>query len=279
MLGALFFYRTALSFAYVGKKLYLCSRKGYGLIKRKNMSAIRSILLDAFCPNTCAQCGKYIADEEGGQEICDQCIQRLPRTEQGQLRQNETEMTLAGPTSDIVRTMKSMHLNRAAAYLFYEKNHPVQGLVYKMKYKDRPGVGYCLGKQAAMEMMYAGFWDDIVVIVPIPLHVRRMRERGYNQSEYIARGISEVTGIPVDTTHVVRLRHTPQQAKLKASGDARKANVEGAFAVNHPEQLYHQHILLVDDLVTTGETMRSCLKAMKTIRGVTCSVFALCKAR
>jgi len=111
----------------------------------------------------------------------------------------------------------------------------------------------------------------------MPLHERRMRERGYNQSEYIARGISAITGIPVDTTHVTRIRNTPKQALQK--GDERKANVEDAFAVNQPEQLYRTHILVVDDLITTGETMRSCLKAMKKCRGAKFSVFALCKAR
>lgn len=240
---------------------------------------LRYVLLDTLCPHKCAMCGRYLAASDERQEVCDSCIRRLPRTEQGELRQNETEMTLAGKISDPVGAMRAMRLERAAAYMFYEKNHPVQGLVFKMKYQDRPGVGYCLGRQAAMEMMYTGFWDGIDVIVPIPLHPRRMRERGYNQSEYIARGISEVTGIAVDTSHVERVKHTAQQAKMKAKDAQRKENVEDAFAVNHPEQMYHKHILVVDDLVTTGETMRSCLKAMKKFRGATFSVFALCKAR
>ena len=146
-----------------------------------------------------------------------------------------------------------------------------------MKYADQPMIGYRFGRMAAMEMQYADFFDGIDVIVPMPLHPKRLRERGYNQSEFIARGISEITGIPVDTTHVTRSRNTPKQALQK--GEERKHNVNNAFAVNHPEQLYHKHILVVDDLVTTGETMRSCLKAMKRFRGAKFSVFALCKAR
>ena len=201
----------------------------------------------------------------------------LPRTEQAQLRQNETETTLIEKTSDIVAGMHVMHLNRAAAYLFFEKDHPMQGLIHAMKYADQPMIGYHLGRQAAMEMQYAGFFDGTDLIIPIPLHKNRLRSRGYNQSEYIARGISEVTGIPVDTTHVLRVKDTPQQALQR--GEGRKSNVADAFAVSHPEQLYRKQILLVDDLVTTGETMRSCLKAMKRFRGATFSVFALCKAR
>ena len=135
---------------------------------------------------------------------------------------------------------------------------------------------YFLGRQAALEFQYADFFDGIDIIIPVPLHLKRLRERGYNQSEYIARGISDVTGIPIDTTHVVRSRNTPKQALQK--GDERKQNVSEAFTVNHPEQMYHKHILLVDDLITTGETAKACLHAMKKFRGASFSVFSLCKA-
>lgn len=180
-------------------------------------------------------------------------------------------------TSDIVRSMHTMHLERAAAFLFYDKEQPIQWAIHLMKYADQPLIGYYFGRQAATEMQYAGFFDGIDLIIPVPLHPKRMRERGYNQSEYIAQGISEVIGVPVDTTHVTRIKNTPKQAMQ--AGEKRKENVADAFAVNHPEQLYKKHILVVDDLITTGETMRSCLKAMKRFRGAKFSVLALCKAR
>ena len=186
-------------------------------------------------------------------------------------------MNRAGQDKDIVVTLKTMHVERAAAFLFYEKAHPIRNAIHKMKYSDQPEIGYQLGKQAAMEFQYADFFDEIDVIIPMPLHPKRLRERGYNQSEYIAQGISDVTGIPVDTTHVTRSRNTPKQALQ--SGEERTQNVINAFAVNHPEQMYRKHILVVDDLITTGETMRNCIKAMKRFRGATFSVFALCKAR
>jgi ComF family protein len=212
-------------------------------------------------------CGKYIG-EQSKEIICPDCLRILPRTEQDTLRQNITEMTLT--------ESKVMHLNRAAAFLFYEKDTPIQGLIHKMKYADQPEIAYYLGRQAAMEFQYSDFFDGIDIIMPVPLHPKRLRERGYNQSEYIARGISEVTGIPIDTTHVVRSRNTPKQALQK--GDERKQNVSEAFTVNHPEQMYHKHILLVDDLITTGETAKACLHAMKKFRGASFSVFSLCKA-
>lgn len=208
--------------------------------------------------------------------ICEECIQSLPRTEQAALRQNKTEYVLAGAVNDFVRQMKVMHLDKAAAFLHYEKDHPIQRAIHLMKYADQPMIGQQLGHLAAVDMQYADFLDGIDVIIPVPLHSKRMRERGYNQSEYIARGIREVTGIPIDTTHVTRTRNTPKQALQ--TGEERKHNVVDAFGVNHPEQLYNKHILVVDDLITTGETMRSCLKAMKRIRGAKFTVFALCKA-
>ena len=203
--------------------------------------------------------------EEG--VICKRCMDSLPRTEQAIVRDNITEMTLKG----------IKHMQKAAAFLFYEKDHPIQLMIHKMKYADQPQIGYVLGRQAAMEFQFADFFDEIDVIVPMPLHPKRLRERGYNQSEYIAKGISDITGIPMDTTHVTRVRNTPKQAMLE--GNERSLNVKEAFAVNHPEQMYHKHILIVDDLITTGETMRACIKAMRPFRGATFTVFALCKAR
>ena len=212
-------------------------------------------------------CGVYVGEQMASGHLCDDCLRRLPRTEQAETKDNSTEMALEG----------IKHLDRAGAFLFYDKEHPIQQLIHKMKYADQPEIGYLLGRQAAMEWQYADFFDEIDVIVPMPLHPRRLRERGYNQSEYIARGISDFTGIPIDTTHVVRVRNTPKQA-LK-EGDERKQNVAQAFAVKAPEDLEGRHILIVDDLITTGETMKACIKAMRPVKGATFSVFALCKAR
>ena len=224
-------------------------------------------LFSLFFPRRCPMCGQYVGEKTENGALCEECMRTLPRTEQALVRHNGTEDALAGVG----------HLQRAAAFLFFEKEHPIQKVVHKMKYSGQPMIGYQLGRQAATEFLCTDFFDGIDVIIPIPLHRKRQRSRGYNQSEYIARGLSDVTGIPVDTTHVTRVKDTPQQALQ--TGEDRKKNVEDAFAVNHPEQLYHKHILMVDDLVTTGETVRACIRAMRSIRDAKYSVFALCKAR
>ena len=224
-------------------------------------------LLSLFYPRTCPFCGKYISEKQIATDhiewLCTDCWGHLPRTEQDHIRQNGTEDLFP-------------EVERAAAYLFYEKDHAIQHVIHRMKYADQPDLGYWMGRQAVLDWHNEAFFDGIDYIIPMPLHPKRLRERGYNQSEYIARGISEITGIPVDTTHVMRVKNTPKQALQ--DGEGRKTNVAEAFDVNHPEQLYHKHLLVVDDLITTGETMKACLHAMRKCRGAKVSVFALCKA-
>lgn len=249
------------------------------LFRRGYLSAI-------FYPPVCPMCGGHVGDIADRTEvICSACLDTLPRTEQAVLPENSTEMTLWGECHSPAAARRIMHLERAAAFLFYEKDHPLQRVIHKMKYADLPEIAWQLARLAAREFAYADFFEGIDLIIPVPLHPNRLRSRGYNQSEYIARGLSDVTGIPVDTTHLLRCKDTPKQAQIKASGamtsvpELRKANVADAFEVVRPEQLYHKHILLVDDLITTGETVRACLKAMKRFRGAEFTVFALCKAR
>jgi ComF family protein len=173
--------------------------------------------------------------------------------------------------------VKIPHFEKGAAFLYYEKNHPIRLVMHQMKYADQPMIAYCLAQEAAREYICTDFFDEIDVIIPVPLHKKRLRSRGYNQAEYIARALGSITGITVDTTHVKRVRNTPKQALQDKEG--RKTNVADAFEVNHPEQMYHKHILVVDDLITTGETIKACIKAMRRFRGARFSVFALCKPR
>ena len=215
-------------------------------------------------------CGRYIdapkelLDKEHERLFCTDCIRKLPRTEHAVLRANSVEEAF----------VKIPHFEKGAAFLYYEKNHPIRLVMHQMKYADQPMIAYCLAQEAAREFICTDFFDEIDVIIPVPLHKKRLRSRGYNQAEYIARALGSITGITVDTTHVKRVRNTPKQALQDKEG--RKTNVADAFEVNHPEQMYHKHILVVDDLITTGETIKACIKAM---RGARFSVFALCKPR
>ncbi len=168
-------------------------------------------------------------------------------------------------------------VERAAAFLFFDKGASVQRLVHLFKYRHRPDIAYHLARIAAMEFSETDFFDGIDLIVPVPLHPIRERERGYNQSEVIARALSEVTGIPCDTTHLVRIRNNPQQALMR--GKDREHNVSGIFRATFPKDSRTNTILLVDDLITTGSTIRSCIAALNASTRATYRVFALGKAR
>ena len=218
---------------------------------------------DIFYPNTCPMCGALMAADEC---ICPDCIRALPRTEQHFERFNSTEELF----------LDRKRFVRGGAYLFFEKQAPVQQLILEMKFMHRPEIGYELAKLATKEWKYAYFQAGFDVIIPVPLHPHRLRERGYNQAEWIARGLSEGWDIPMDTTHLTRVVDNKHQASLR--GKDRYQNVKGIFEVNHPEELYRKHILLVDDVITTGATLLACMNALSPVRGRKVSVFALGKA-
>lgn len=209
-------------------------------------------------------CGTRLEDKE---HLCPDCYQNLPRTEQATNRGNQTEMLF----------MHHRRFVRGAAYLFFKKESDVQQMIHHIKYKRNPELGYYLGKEAAYEMMQADFFDGIDLVMPVPLHPKRERERGYNQSEWIARGICDATGLPLDTQHhAVRVRNNPKQATMRRA--EREANVKDLFAVNHPEELYRKHILLVDDITTTGQTLNALMKALTPARSCRYSVLVIGKA-
>ena len=130
-----------------------------------------------------------------------------------------------------------------------------------------------MGRMMAEELKATSFFDGIDLIVPIPLSRKKERQRGYNQSEWIAWGISEATGIPTDTTSVVRTKSNPSQTTLDHR--QRRENVRDIFAVRHPGSLEGRHILLVDDVITTGATMLSCAETIARACRVRFSVLSL----
>lgn len=230
------------------------------VLRSKLLQGIEDVLFPWVCP-ACEM------PMESSMMLCPDCYASLARTEQASIRGNITEQLFLG----------NRRFQRGAAYLFFDDSLSSRRLIHAMKYRERPELARFLAAEAAMDMMCADFFDGIDLIMPVPLYEKRERERGFNQSEWIARGLSEKTGIPVDTKgHLVRVRDTGQQALL--SGKDREKNMEGAFVVNHPEDLAHKHVLLVDDVITTGATVRACMDALKSCRTCEISVFSLGKA-
>lgn len=162
---------------------------------------------------------------------------------------------------------------RAAALLDYEPHSEVARLIYQLKYADQPDIGEDMGRLMANEMQLAGYFDGIDLLVPVPLSRKRLRQRGYNQSERLAEGVSQITGLPVESGLLYR-RHF-KQSQTTLNRQKRQENVADMFYVRHAERAVGRHILLIDDICTTGATLTACAEALKGIEGIRMSALTL----
>lgn len=164
-------------------------------------------------------------------------------------------------------------IRKASAFSFYTRGSRIRKLIHSLKYKGMKELGHELGKIYALSLQPSGYLNDIDLIIPVPLHPSKLRKRGYNQSDSISEGLSAITGIPVDTTSLSRIAGTKTQTR-KSRYD-RWINVEGIFRINDGEMLKGKHILLVDDVITTGSTIESCANEILSVQGTSVSVVAL----
>ena len=227
----------------------------------KWISDIKELLF----PRYCKVCGQRLMLSE--QHLCLGCLLDLPRTHYERNPNNRL----------MQHFMEWPEVVRATAYFYYYKEGKYSGLIHHLKYHDHPKVGTYLGRLAANELQASGFFEGIDFIVPVPLSKKKLRKRGYNQCDYIARGISEITGIPTCTDSIERSIDTDTQTHKNRM--ERWKNTEGIFRVTHPEELKGKHILLVDDVATTGATLHACIATLLTTPNVRISVFALATAK
>lgn len=221
---------------------------------------------ELFYPRLCVVCGNRLA--EGEEVICTSCNIHLPRTNQYLYRNNEVEKIFWG----------KVHLERAASFFYYSKGSSYNRMIHLLKYRGKKELGENLGKMCAQELQQKDFWEGIDLLIPVPLHKDREKKRGYNQSEYLARGISELTGIPCCTSLVKRVVNTDTQ--IHQTVFERMENISGAFEwESHvAESLAGKHLLLIDDVLTTGSTLLSCISALPGKDRIRVSIFTLCMA-
>lgn len=164
-------------------------------------------------------------------------------------------------------------IERAAALFFYRSHSSVSNLIYDLKYHNRPEIGEQIGRMIAHEFTCAGFFEGIDAIVPVPLARSRQRRRGYNQSMQIAVGVSQVTHIPIEN-RVVKRKHFKGSQTTKARWE-RAENVENAFALRRKVSLAGKHVLIVDDVVTSGATVIACATVLKAAGNPKVSVLSI----
>lgn len=204
-------------------------------------------LLDFISPRACVICGCRLGITE--EVICATCNMHLPRTYYDKdPYENEMARLFWG----------QMPVERAFAMIYYEPHSQVSRMVHSLKYLGHPEVGDFMGRMMSAELLGSTFFDGIDMIVPVPLSRKRKRKRGYNQSREIARGISSLTGIPVADNIVRRARFVESQTQKHRW--QRLENVDGVFRLCDNAPVDGKHILLVDDVVTTGATIISCAK-------------------
>lgn len=214
------------------------------------ISAYFSDFLSLLFPNLCCGCGTSLF--RGEVHICNKCLYNLPYTDHHLHPENKVARQFWG----------RIPCRAAMAMLFFRKGGRVQQMIHHLKYSNQPELGIKLGKLLGERLLLAPAYQHIDLIMPVPLHKKRERQRGYNQSACIAEGIAEVLQIPMSSTHLLRKFSTDSQTKKGRYH--RFENMAMAFEVRNPEQLKDKHILLVDDVLTTGATLEACgLELMK----------------
>ncbi len=210
-----------------------------------SLSQLLTILSDLMSPRQCPICGKRLLTTED--MLCAPCNADMPRTD---FFLNPEDNTMAQLFYGYVR------VERCAALMHFIHHSDTAQAIYNLKYHHQPEIGLTLGRMAAQEGMQHGFFQGIDMIIPVPLTTRRQWQRGYNQSLMIARGISRETGIEINSKALKRTAFYGSQTKVDHA--ERRKNVEGVFKLTKPESITGKHLLVVDDIATTGATISSC---------------------
>ena len=220
-----------------------------------------SDVLELVFPSMCATCGERLLMQE--KFVCFSCWSDLPRTNFHKNPENKVAQLFWG----------RVNIENATSWYSYKKGSAYQQLIHFIKYKGLKELGYEAGKRYGFELKESENFAEIDMIVPVPLHPKKKKKRGYNQCDWIAHGIAEALKKEVISENLHRNIHTSTQT-LKNRYE-RFQNVEGIFGVRNPEIFEGKHILLVDDVVTTGSTLEACAFTLLQLKNVKVSIATL----
>jgi ComF family protein len=217
--------------------------------------------ISLFFPKTCMACGNSLFHNE--EIICTNCLFHLPKTKFHLDKNNPASKVFWGRAN----------IEMATALYFYRKGGKVQTLIHHLKYHGHEEIGVFLGQLYGGQLKESKYLNDVDVVIPIPLHKAKLKKRGFNQAESFASGLAQTMKTTMDTTSV--FRNTETSTQTKKSRYKRWENVSEIFKIKDNSGLENKHILIVDDVITTGATMEACINALKTVDGIKISVAAI----
>ncbi|HMN05090.1 MAG TPA: phosphoribosyltransferase family protein [Flavobacteriales bacterium] len=228
------------------------------------MGAPKSSLLrdmaGIFLPRRCAACDQGLHGHE--QALCLDCVEDLPRLRGHDDPDNKVEQIFRG----------RVRLHAASAFLQFTKDGMVQHMLHRLKYKGDTGVGLEVGGLMAMDVRHSRRFADVDAVLAVPLHRKRLQQRGYNQAQVLVDGMLAQWPLQKMDIGLLRVVHTSTQTRRGRL--ARWGNVKAAFELADAGALHNKHVLLVDDVVTTGATLEGCALALAAVPGIRISVLA-----
>lgn len=227
----------------------------------KPLSSLKNAIFDFFFPRLCIGCEKPLNQNEN--LFCIHCLYQLP----------ETNFHLV-ETSIILDVFKGrLKLQAVAACFYYKKSAKIQRILHYLKYKNKPEIGIWVGHYYGQKLLDNPLYQSVDYIIPIPLHPKKQKKRGYNQSEMFALGLSEVMHIPYLSNCLYRITDTSTQTKKNRI--SRWKNVSDIFELKNFTDLENKHILLCDDVLTTGATIEAAGLKLLEIKGLTLSIVTI----
>ena len=226
----------------------------------KFISLINNVL-SVFYPDLCVGCQQVLQQNE--KHLCVHCMLHLPETNYHLDHSNPLTLLFAG----------RVPVKETASLLFFRKGTHAQHILHSLKYRGNKEIGAFLGEYYGRKLAESPLYQDIDLIIPIPLHPQKLKKRGYNQSEWIAKGLSAGMNVPYNTSLLVRTAFTDTQTKKGRY--SRWENVKSVFAVTDHNTLRGKHILICDDVLTTGATMEAAISKLTENGDVTVSVVTL----
>ena len=218
-------------------------------------------LINLFFPKACSGCNSFLLANEN--VICTVCRHEIPLTNHHKIENNEA----------VVKFYGRIPIEFAAALFYFHKKGIVQEMIHKLKYKGHQEVGTAIGYWYAVELKSIAELNSVDYIIPVPLHKKRLKERGYNQVEAFGKSLSESMAIPYNDSVLIRNVYSKTQTKKNLLG--RSEVVGSIFSAAHDDSLHNKHFMLIDDVITTGSTLEACGRELLKIPGAKLSIVCM----